>query len=141
MDVVTWAYLAYITLTLTLTFWVARTLHRNGAVFLEDVLDGDKERAAAVNHLLTVGFWLVNTGYAAVQMRIGGDIATTRAAIEAVGTKIGAVLLVLGLVHLLNLWVLNKFRRGRRPETTPPATPPQPRWNPAAYSPAPHPAQ
>lgn len=142
MNTITVAYTTYILLTLALTFGVARTLRRNGAVFLKDVFDGDTERAAAVNHLLTVGFWLVNTGYAAIQIRIDGDVLAAREAIEAVGTKLGGVLLVLGLMHLANLFVLGRIRRGRRLEKTPPA-PPQ-YWPPAGYyagAQAPRPAQ
>ena len=38
-------YLIYLALSLALTVWVARTLHRNGRVFLVDVFAGNTELA------------------------------------------------------------------------------------------------
>ena len=39
------AYAAYILLSIGLTIWVARTLHRNGRLFLVDVFDGNAQLA------------------------------------------------------------------------------------------------
>ena len=57
-------YSVYLILTVILTVWVARTLFRNGKVFLIDIFHGNEELAKAVNNLLLVGFYLVNIGYA-----------------------------------------------------------------------------
>jgi len=38
------------------TIWVARTLHKRGAIFLVDAFHGNAELAASVNHLLVVAF-------------------------------------------------------------------------------------
>jgi hypothetical protein len=43
-------------ISITLTVWVARTLHKRGAIFLVDAFQGNAELAASVNHLLVVGF-------------------------------------------------------------------------------------
>lgn len=57
------AYVVYLTISLALTVWVARTLERNGRVFLIDALQGNAELADSVNRLLVVGFYLINVGY------------------------------------------------------------------------------
>ena len=57
-------YAAYLLITITVTIWVARTLFRNGKLFLVDIFHGNKELAEAVNNLLLVGFYLINIGYA-----------------------------------------------------------------------------
>ena len=64
------SYSLYLALTLLLTVWVARTLFRNGKVFLIDIFHGNKELAQAVNNLLLVGFYLVNIGYAVYTLSI-----------------------------------------------------------------------
>ena len=56
-------YSCYIAISVAMTIWVARTLHRNGRVFLVDAFRGSEALADAVNHLLVVGFYLVNFGY------------------------------------------------------------------------------
>jgi hypothetical protein len=61
-------YAAYALVTLTLTIWLARTLFKNGAIFLEDVFKDTPKMAGAVNQLLVVGFYLFNLGYAALIM-------------------------------------------------------------------------
>ena len=58
-----WTYLVYLTVSVALTMWVARTLHRNGRIFLVDAFHGNEGLADSVNHLLVVGFYLVNIGF------------------------------------------------------------------------------
>lgn len=113
MSPIVCTYLTYATLSLTVTFWVARVLHRTGGRFLVDVFDGDEDLAQTVNHLLVVGFWLVNAGFVALALRITGNVPDARAAIEQLATRLGLVLLVLGFMHFGNLLILNKVRRGR----------------------------
>ncbi|MEU3756026.1 hypothetical protein AB0H17_25220 [Streptomyces olivoreticuli] len=111
MDLTVVAYVIYLVISLGLTVWVARTLSRNGRVFLADVLHGNEKLADAVNHLLVVGFYLVNMGFIALYLRDGSAIADARGVFEALSKKLGVVLLVLGVMHLGNVFVLNKFRR------------------------------
>lgn len=128
--VVVVAYAVYVVVSVGLTVWVGRTLSRHGEVFLVDVFAGEPALAHAVNRLLVVGFYLLNLGYVAFALRIGGDVPDARVAIESLSTKIGGVLLVLGVVHLGNVFVLSRVRRRRVLERQP--RPPVP---PDAYTP------
>ena len=121
------SYITYLAVSLAVTIWVARTLHRNGRVFLVDAFQGNKELADSVNHLLVVGFYLVNVGYVTLALRTSTVLHTTRDAIELVSDKIGVVLLVLGCMHFFNLYVFNQMRkRGNRPERFGGGFPPPP---------------
>ena len=111
MDLTVVAYVIYLLVSVGLTVWVARTLSRNGRIFLSDVLRGNETLADAVNHLLVVGFYLVNLGFVALYLNADGAIDSPRQVFEAVSAKLGVVLLVLGALHLGNVFVLNKFRR------------------------------
>ena len=111
MDPLVLTYAAYLALAVPVTLWVGGTLRRNGRVFLLDVFDGDEELASAVNSLLVVGFYLVNLGYVSIALKVGAEVTTATQAIEALSLKVGAVVLVLGVLHLGNLYVLNKLRR------------------------------
>jgi hypothetical protein len=111
MDRTVVAYVIYLVVSIALTVWVARTLSRNGRVFLADVLQGNEKLADAVNHLLVVGFYLVNLGFVALYLSGDGTIEDTRGIFEALSTKLGVVLLVLGVMHLANVYVLNRIRR------------------------------
>ena len=104
-------YITYIAISLALTVWVARTLHKNGRVFLVDVFHGNEAPADSVNHLLVVGFYLINFGYVSMALKLGYEVATAQAAMEALSVKIGMVLIVLGGMHFFNLFVFSRMRR------------------------------
>ena len=95
-----------------LTVWVATTLSRNGLVFLAEVFS-DGKLAKAVNHLLVVGFYLLNLGYVTVAMRSADSLPDAASALETLSFKIGFVLLVLGVLHFFNVFALNRYRRTR----------------------------
>ncbi|MCX4788833.1 MULTISPECIES: hypothetical protein [unclassified Streptomyces] len=125
MDLTVVAYVIYLLISVALTVWVARTLSRNGKVFLADVLHGNEKLADAVNHLLVVGFYLVNLGFVTLYLRNDDGVADARGLFEALSVKLGVVLLVLGVLHLGNVYVLNKIRRRglMEREQTPPVPP------------------
>lgn len=104
-------YSVYLVLTVILTVWVARTLFRNGKVFLIDIFHGNEELAKAVNNLLLVGFYLVNIGYAVYTLRIDFNIESSRVLIEELSIKIGAIILILGGMHFFNMFVFFKLRK------------------------------
>jgi hypothetical protein len=124
VDYKVWMYLLYLAISVGLTVWVATTLSRNGLVFLEDVF-GDPRLARAVNHLLVVGFYLVNLGYVTFAMRTGDAVGSTATALESLSRKVGLVLLVLGALHVFNVFALGRYRRNRQRqlEAQPPALP------------------
>jgi len=110
-------YASYLAISVALTIWVARTLYRSGRIFLLDAFRGNAELADSVNHLLVVGFYLINIGYIALALKTTSALATVREAIELESTKIGVVLLILGGMHFFNMYVLARMRRrGSVPE-------------------------
>lgn len=121
MDIVISTYAAYVAVSVFLTVWVARTLHKNGRVFLIEVFGGDESLADSVNHLLVVGFYLINFGYVSLALKIGYQIETAREGIEALSWKVGLVLIVLGAMHFFNLLIFSiihrrpKYNRAIRP--------------------------
>jgi hypothetical protein len=118
------AYVAYLVLSLGVTIWVARMLHQNGRVFLVDAFHGKEDLADSVNKLLVVGFYLINVGWAVWSLETSAPLETVRQAIELVSSKVGTILLILGVMHFLNLYVLNRFRRNGLERYAPPPLPP-----------------
>ena len=124
-------YVAYLALSLGLTVWVARTLHNNGRLFLVDVFRGNEALADSDNHLLVVGFYLVNLGFISFALATRTEVAGARTAIELLSRKVGAVLVVLGFMHFANLYLFGTLR-GRALRRASSAPPPPP----SAVSPA-----
>jgi hypothetical protein len=114
MSLVVISYLVYVAVSVALTVWVARTLHRNGRVFLVEAFHGNEHMADSVNHLLVVGFYLVNVGYITLALKYGDKPADLQGAVEFLSTKIGLVLVVLGAMHFFNMFNFDKMRRKAR---------------------------
>lgn len=112
------AYALYVVIALAMTIWVARTLHRNGRVFVVAAFRGNEVMGDAVNHLLVVGFYLINIGFIAFALRYGTKPRDLTEMVEFLSTKLGVVLLVLGGMHFFNMFNFDKMRRkGLRPES------------------------
>jgi hypothetical protein len=120
---VIWTYLLYLAVSVALTVWVARTLHKNGRVFLVDSFLGNEGLADSVNHLLVVGFYLVNIGFVTLALKYGDKAVDAQTGLEILSSKVGLVLVVLGIMHFFNLFVFSKMRRRAHKPSVPPLPP------------------
>jgi len=118
------AYLLYVPASVFLTVWVARTLHRNGRVFLVQAFHGNESMADSVNHLLVVGFYLINLGFISTALRYGDKPHDLQEMIEFLCMKLGVVMLVLGAMHFFNMFNFDKMRRKAVRSEMAAATPP-----------------
>ncbi len=120
------AYLAYFLCSIFITVWVGRSLHTNGRFFLVDAFHGNEALADSVNHLLLVGFYLINIGAMLLFLRTTATPVDIKGVIELLSNKMGWVLLVLGFMHFLNLRTLSKMRKSalqsHDPSPVPPST-------------------
>ena len=117
-------YLVYLAISIALTVWVAHTLHKNGRVFLVDVFHGNEPLADSVNHLLVVGFYLINLGYVSLALKLGYSLTSAQEGIEALSVKVGMVLLVLGGMHFFNLFIFSRMRHRTTLRNGPPPVSP-----------------
>lgn len=124
MHLIIWTYAFYLLVSVALTVWVAKTLHKNGRIFLVGSFGGNEALADSVNHLLVVGFYLMKIGYVTLALKYGVEIANAREAVETFSTKIGMVLMVLGIMHFFNLIVFSRMRRRALLHKVPPPVPP-----------------
>jgi len=127
MNYLVTTYALYLTISIIITVWVARTLHRSGRIFLVDAFHGNEPLADSINHLLVVGFYLVNLGYVSIALKYGDRATDLPGLFEALSTKVGAVLLILGGMHFFNLYVFTKMRKRALLHGAPPPLPPQAR--------------
>ncbi|HNB29341.1 MAG TPA: hypothetical protein PLR41_20400 [Alphaproteobacteria bacterium] len=115
-------YATYVLVSLGITVWVGRTLNRNGRVFLVENFEGHEALADSVNHLLLVGFYLVNIGFVSLALRYGDKPVDVVGAVEFLSTKIGLAVVVLGGMHFFNMMMLVRFRKSRLLRGLTPAT-------------------
>src|ERR1043166_8271564 len=105
-------FLPYAAIAMILTVWLARQLSRHGLVFLRTVFPDRDDLATAVNQLLVIGFYLVNIGWSLLLLRADElDVTSMTAAVSVLITRLGLLLLLLGLAHMANLYVFHRSRR------------------------------
>jgi hypothetical protein len=105
------AYLIYLPIIVTLTWYVAHTLFQNSKVFMLDIFRGKEDIAMSTNKLFETGFYLLNIGFALLIMEIAYEIGSNRNLLEILSTKIGGFAIYLGIMLFFNLYL---FFRGRR---------------------------
>ncbi len=109
-------YLIYLPIVIGLTLYVARTLFRNGRVFMLDIFKGKADIADATNRLFEVGFYLINIGFALRIMEVDGywgenAYDSMQEVVETLAGKVGGFAIYLGVMLFINLFL---FFRGRR---------------------------
>jgi hypothetical protein len=105
-----WTYLVYVAISIAATVWVGHSLHHNGRVFLVENFRGNEKLADSINHLLLVGFYLVNIGFVSLALRYGRKPHDLVGAVEFLSTKVGLVIVLLGVMHFFNMRMLARFR-------------------------------
>ena len=107
------AYAIYLPIVIILTYYVARTLFKNGRVFMLDIFRGREEIAYATNRLFELGFYLINLGFALSIMEIQfyGEHFGKQELMEILSFKLGGFSIYLGIMLFLNLYM---FFRGKK---------------------------
>lgn len=105
------SYALYLLISFGITIWVAHTLARNGEIFLIDCFGHNPELARSTNHLLVVGFYLVNIGFITLTLSLGDEPKTIPEAVRFLSAKVGLAVLVLGAMHFFNMGAIAQFGR------------------------------
>ncbi|MEO1575953.1 MAG: hypothetical protein AAFU65_13480, partial [Pseudomonadota bacterium] len=92
-----------------ITVFVSRTLSKGGLAFLVAGFRGNDKLARSTNHLLVVGFYLVNLGFVLLRMRTGVAVNSLNDLIIYQTSGIGLVLLILGFMHFFNMLVVHRI--------------------------------
>lgn len=109
--IVEFSFVTYVVITIAMTIWVARTLSTNGYVFLVEAFGARADLAQSINHMLVVGFYLINIGFVLLALRYGARPVDIPGAMEYVSTKVGLAMLVLGAMHFALMYVIAKYGR------------------------------
>ena len=105
-------YIIYLVISGYITLSVGKTLHRNGLVFLSNHLGGNIRLATAINNLLIIGYYLINTGYILLVLNLNtqDEIDDLAGLINFLSRNLGLVTLMLGAMHLIIFYVLANWK-------------------------------
>ncbi|NML20725.1 hypothetical protein HHL16_07560 [Pseudoflavitalea sp. G-6-1-2] len=112
-------YYIYLPVVILLTWYVARTLFRNGRVFMLEIFHNKVDIAHATNTLFKTGFYLLNLGFGLYILEIHQPINDNLTMIEALSPKIGGFSIYLGLMLFFNLYFFFRGRKASRRKNVP----------------------
>ena len=104
-------YSLYLPIALFLTYYVSKTLFKNGKIFMLDIFKGREEIAEATNKLFETGFYLLNIGFALMILEMQLYQNSYQELVEKLSYKIGGFSIYLGIMLFFNLYF---FFRGKR---------------------------
>jgi hypothetical protein len=111
-----WTQLAYLAIAVAITVWVGRSLKRHGIVVATNGDETDRDIVDAFSRLLVAGFYLVSFGAVNIALKERQAVATAQSALELLSTKVGWILLILGVMNLVLTLVFSEVRKQRRRE-------------------------
>jgi hypothetical protein len=114
MSPLVWTYLAYAAISIAVTMWVGHILKVKGKLLLGRKYGGDDELADSLSDLTAVGFYLLHIGFAMIFLRYGERATDLVDGIEVLSTKIGVVLCVLAISHVIHVIVFSSPGRSGR---------------------------
>jgi hypothetical protein len=120
------AYSLYLIIAIGMTMWVAWTLSHNCKIYLIRCFGHDEELATSVNHLLVVGFYLVNLGFIALALSGAGKVADGVELFRFLGWYVGLAVLVLGAMHFFNMGAVTRHGKKVAEWVHKQAPPPEP---------------
>ncbi|MFA0963979.1 hypothetical protein AB9P05_19385 [Roseivirga sp. BDSF3-8] len=103
-------YASYLVITIPIIWAVGNRLFTNGFIFLEDVFER-REMAESINKLLITGFYLIMVGYSVKGLSNYSVISDIPRLLEVLSGKVGGLLLILGVIHLLNMFFFFFIRK------------------------------
>lgn len=107
------AYALYGAITYYITVKVGWVFYRNGIHFIRAELQ-DEALANSVNNLLLACYYLTNLGYITLMVYFWAPLPSFRAMVEGVCEKTGAIVLLLGGLHAINMSVIYWLRKKKR---------------------------
>tara|TARA_Y100000766_G_C18844501_1_gene574978 strand:- start:589 stop:945 length:357 start_codon:yes stop_codon:yes gene_type:complete len=102
------SYVIYLPITLFITIWVGKELHKNGRPLMQMAFKrfGYDSWVSPVNNSLLIGYYLLNIGNLLIFINTWEEIESAEQMINAIAKNIGIIIIILGLIHVFNMTVL-----------------------------------
>lgn len=104
------SYIVYLSITFYVTIVVGWKFYRLGFVYLRNLIQ-DTSICESTNRILLTGYYLVNLGYAAVNLNGWRTIHNLSEMVSEISVKVGVILLTLCVLHYLNMFIIYLLRK------------------------------
>lgn len=104
------SYIIYLTITFYITIVVGWKFYKLGFVYMNNLIK-DTAVCESTNRLLLTGYYLVNLGYAAINLNNWNRIHNYAELISETASKIGSIILILCILHYINMTTIYFLRK------------------------------
>lgn len=99
-------YIIYIVATLYIIYFLGKYFHHHGRVFILHLFKGNVAVTDSTNNLLLVLYYLLNMGYAVLQLSFWDKVMDIGGMLSSLLAKLAIILLILSVIHYTNMAVL-----------------------------------
>lgn len=100
-----YAYIIYIIITTFITLVVGEKCHKNGKIFMHTIFK-EEQIGDAVNNILLVAYYLLNIGYAILQITKWNSVNNLSEMLNELTINIGQIVMLLAILHHVNIFAL-----------------------------------
>jgi hypothetical protein len=106
------AYIIYSTITIYITVIVGYKFHKNGLLYIVQIIK-DEAISISINNVLLVLYYCLNIGYVVLIISTWETTNNFQEMMNSIGTHTGTIIMLLALMHYFNLtWIylINKYK-------------------------------
>ena len=106
------AYLIYGIITIYVTVIVGYKFHKNGLLYIVQIMN-DQAISESINNILLVLYYCLNIGYAIIIISFWESVSDFQEMMNSIGTHAGTIIILLAGMHYINLtWIylINKYK-------------------------------
>jgi len=100
------SYLVYSLATLFIIYFLGKYFHKHGRIFILALYQNNVAEADATNNLLLTLYYLLNMGYAILQLYFWMPITSWMHLFGIISYKISLILMLLAGIHYINMFCI-----------------------------------
>lgn len=100
------AYCIYIIATILLIYGLGKYFHKNGRIFIFYLFHQQTNITDSTNNILLILYYLLNMGYAVVQLYLWQRITSLSLLLSSLIEKLSFILIILACIHYLNMLII-----------------------------------
>ena len=103
------AYLMYFAITFLIIVKVGRICYTNGNVYVAQLIPNHEDLCKKVNHLLLIGYYLLNIGYCTMTIMSWETIVSFSQLVEVISFRTSLIIMIIAIMHYLNILILTNY--------------------------------
>lgn len=102
-------YGIYLIITVFIILRVGKICHRNGNIYVAQLIPDHIDLCHKTNNILLLGYYLLNIGYCAMTLISWDVILTFPDLVETIAFKTAIIIGIIAVLHYGNIFILTKY--------------------------------